>query len=605
LAPNTPAGTYTLTYQICEILNPSNCNTGVVTVSVVAPTMTITTSNLCLNDTPYVSYTVTPDNFTATNLLTVKWIDSANTVVATQTSLPLTGQLLWPGTVLDGSGKTIDWPGWLLVNGKWIQGSDGFELTKPAVTMEFSLNPAQSVIVNYPSATALCNSAPTFVIDAVNDSANTQVNSQGAALGVINIFGNDTLNTVNITASDVTLTVLTSNPNLLLNPNGTIDVLPNTPAGTYTLTYQICEKAKSSNCDTGTVTILVQIPAMTVIKTATLVGSVQAGETITYTFTVTNTGNIVINNIVINDVLLSASPIVVSSSLAVGSVSILKVNYTITQADIDLGKVVNSAIASGVDTNGTALSVVSDNGNPITGGDRTTVLQLTPKPSIAIIKTVVFEDDNNDGFAQVGETVTYRFIITNTGNVPLNDVKIADFLPGIVIKGMPISLGVGQVDETSFTASYKLKQSDINSGSLTNQASVEGKDSKGTIVKDLSDDLNNGSDNPTVLALSGCVVEVFNAVSPNGDGDNDVFYIRGLECYPENTVEIYNRWGVLVFERNGYNNTDRAFVGISEGRVTITQAEELPVGTYYYVLKYKTGTSDTVQKSGYLYINRK
>ena len=605
LAPNTPAGTYTLTYQICEILNPSNCNTAIVTVSVVAPTMTITTSNLCLNDTPYVSYTVTPDNFTATNLLTVKWIDSANTVVATQINLPLTGQLLWPGTVLDGSGKTIDWPGWLLVNGKWIQGSDGFELTRPTVTMEFSLNPTLSVIVNYPPATALCNSAPTFVIDAVNDSASTPVNSQGAALGVINVFGNDTLNTLGIKASDVIVTVLTYNPNLVLNPDGTIDVLPNTPAGTYTLTYQICEKGNSSNCDTATVTVLVQIPAMTLIKTATLAGSVLAGETITYTFTITNTGNIAINNIVINDALLSATPIAVTNSLAIGSVINIKVNYTITQADIDLGKVVNSAIASGVDTNGTALSVVSDNGNPIKGGDRTTVLQLIQKPSIALIKTVVFEDDNNDGFAQVGETVTYHFVITNTGNIPLNDVKIEDLLPGITIIGAPITLSVGQVDDTTFTATYKLKQSDINLGSITNQASVEGKSLNGIIVKDMSDDLNNASDNPTILGLSGCIIEIFNAVSPNGDGNNDLFYIRGLECYPDNTVEIFNRWGVLVFERNGYNNTDRAFKGISEGRVTITQAEELPVGTYYYVLKYKTGINNSVKKSGYLYINRK
>ncbi|QIH40022.1 T9SS type B sorting domain-containing protein [Flavobacterium sp. Sr18] len=605
LAPNTPAGTYTLKYQICEILNPSNCSTGVVTVSVVAPTMTITTSSLCLNNTPYVSYTVTPDNFTTTNLLIVKWIDSANNVVATLTNLPLTGQLLWPGTLRDSNGKTIDWPGWILSNGKWIQGSDGFELTKPAVTMEFSLEIAQSVIINYPSATAICNSAPTFSIDAVNDSATTPVNSQGGALGVINIFGNDTLNTVNIKASDVIVTVLTSSPNLLLNPDGTIDVLPNTPAGTYTLTYQICEKANSSNCDTATVTVLVQIPAMTLIKTATLAGSVLAGETITYTFTITNTGNIAINNIVINDALLSVTPIAVTNSLAIGSVIIIKVNYLITQADIDLGKVVNSATASGVDTNGGSLSVVSDNGNSIVGGDRTTVLQLTQKPSIAIIKTVVFEDDNNDGFAQVGETVAYRFVITNTGNVPLSNVKIEDLLPGIIIKGEPISLGVGQVDENTFTASYKLKQSDITLGSITNQASVEGTSLNGTNVKDLSDDLNNGSDNATVLALSGCVVEVFNAVSPNGDGYNDVFYIRGLECYPENTVEIYNRWGVLVFERNGYNNTDRTFIGISEGRVTITQAEKLPVGTYYYVLKYKTGSTDTVKKAGYLYINIK
>ena len=107
------------------------------------------------------------------------------------------------------------------------------------------------------------------------------------------------------------------------------------------------------------------------------------------------------------------------------------------------------------------------------------------------------------------------------------------------------------------------------------------------------------------MSISGCVIEVFNALSPNGDGDNDVFYIRGLECYPDNTVEIFNRWGVLVFERDHYNNDDRAFRGVSEGRVTVNQSEELPEGTYYYVFKYKDSNANVHQKAGYLYINRK
>lgn len=93
-------------------------------------------------------------------------------------------------------------------------------------------------------------------------------------------------------------------------------------------------------------------------------------------------------------------------------------------------------------------------------------------------------------------------------------------------------------------------------------------------------------------------------MSPNSDGLNDVFYIRGLECFPDNTVQIYNRWGVLVFERENYNNSDRAFRGISEGRFTIDASEELPVGTYFYILKYKDDGAVLNEKSGYLYINR-
>lgn len=95
---------------------------------------------------------------------------------------------------------------------------------------------------------------------------------------------------------------------------------------------------------------------------------------------------------------------------------------------------------------------------------------------------------------------------------------------------------------------------------------------------------------------------VYNAVSPNGDGINDTFHIEGLNKYPENKVEIYNRWGVKVYEANGYNETDVMFRGFSDGRVTVKRGDKLPAGTYFYILSYKKETK-MLEKSGYLYIN--
>jgi gliding motility-associated-like protein len=195
--------------------------------------------------------------------------------------------------------------------------------------------------------------------------------------------------------------------------------------------------------------------------------------------------------------------------------------------------------------------------------------------------------------------------VTNTGNVTLTNITISDPLPGVELTGGPISLDVGESDSSSFVATYTLTQDDVNSGSVSNQAIVFGTAPDGTEVQDLSDDSGIDGDSVTVTNLSGCVIEVFNAVSPNNDGDNDVFLVRGLECYPKNRVEIYNRWGVLVFERDQYNNADRAFRGISEGRVTVNKSEELPEGTYYYVLKYEDFNGSNHEKAGYLYINRK
>ncbi|WP_035672729.1 gliding motility-associated C-terminal domain-containing protein [Flavobacterium sp. 83] len=123
----------------------------------------------------------------------------------------------------------------------------------------------------------------------------------------------------------------------------------------------------------------------------------------------------------------------------------------------------------------------------------------------------------------------------------------------------------------------------------------------------------------TITVTTGCgsivlpcgLVVVHNAFSPNGDGINEVFVIDNIDdtnCYPDNTVEIYNRWGVLVFDTQGYNNTTKAFKGFSEGRSTISQSSGLPSGTYFYILNYTStdgnGKIQTNKKDGYLYLTK-
>jgi len=95
---------------------------------------------------------------------------------------------------------------------------------------------------------------------------------------------------------------------------------------------------------------------------------------------------------------------------------------------------------------------------------------------------------------------------------------------------------------------------------------------------------------------------VYNAVSPNGDGMNDTFHIKGIDKYPDNTVEIYNRWGVKVYDTNGYNESNNMFAGYSDGRATVKRGEKLPTGTYFYIIKYNNG-SKVIEQAGYLYIN--
>ncbi|NHM07489.1 gliding motility-associated C-terminal domain-containing protein [Flavobacterium sp. CYK-4] len=101
--------------------------------------------------------------------------------------------------------------------------------------------------------------------------------------------------------------------------------------------------------------------------------------------------------------------------------------------------------------------------------------------------------------------------------------------------------------------------------------------------------------------------DVRNGFSPNGDNINEEFIIRridNLECFPTNTVEIYNRWGILVYETKQYDNKDRVFTGTSEGRVTVAKSSELPAGTYFYVVNYTDKEGNNHHLEGYVYLTR-
>ncbi|WP_459744091.1 beta strand repeat-containing protein, partial [Polaribacter sp. OB-PA-B3] len=98
------------------------------------------------------------------------------------------------------------------------------------------------------------------IIDAINESATTTYGIGGTVVN--NVLSNDILKTTAPTLSTVNLTqVSTTNSNISLNTStGAVNVSPNTPEGTYTLVYRICEKASTSNCDTASVTITVTPP---------------------------------------------------------------------------------------------------------------------------------------------------------------------------------------------------------------------------------------------------------------------------------------------------------------------------------------------------------
>lgn len=92
-------------------------------------------------------------------------------------------------------------------------------------------------------------------------------------------------------------------------------------------------------------------------------------------------------------------------------------------------------------------------------------------------------------------------------------------------------------------------------------------------------------------------IEVFNLVTPNEDGLNDVFRIEGIELF-QNNLKIYNRWGRLVYDINNYQND---WDGISnQSGIFGDRNDKLPTGTYFYVLNILEENSRSI--AGYLYI---
>ena len=98
-----------------------------------------------------------------------------------------------------------------------------------------------------------------------------------------------------------------------------------------------------------------------------------------------------------------------------------------------------------------------------------------------------------------------------------------------------------------------------------------------------------GSDNVTITVgtrknTEECLV-IYNVITPNGDGQNDTWVIDCIESFPLNKVSIFDRWGDKINEFENYNNSPVVWKG------TNTKNEQVPDGTYYYVVAIKDGGS--------------
>lgn len=353
-------------------------------------------------------------------------------------------------------------------------------------------------------------------------------------------------------------------------------------------------------------------------------------ESILYTFTVTNTGTSDLDAVVLDDPLLGgqiSGPVDGTDQnndgiLSIGESWTFEANYPLTQADIDNGSVQNQASVSAEPVGlNNVVSDLSDDNSMVEDDPTEVSIPADACPFVSeglgLLKQGTLVDTNGD---QCFDSVGYSFTVTNMGSVDLDSVVLEDPMLGGALAG-PVAgsdidsdnvLSVGE--SWTYVSTYNLTQADIDNGMVVNQANVAAEPvGSDTQVTDISDDNDLFEDDPTTITVpaDACTdggnqtgFEIFNGITPNGDGLNDFFQIEGIENYPQNSLKIFNRWGVLVYEMENYGQGNNVFVGISDGRLTIRKNQELPSGTYFYILTITGENPGQAEYTGYIYINR-
>ncbi len=201
-------------------------------------------------------------------------------------------------------------------------------------------------------------------------------------------------------------------------------------------------------------------PTLTLNKVAGTPSGNAAGDTIDYTFLVTNTGNVTLDTVAVDDPKVGTVLCPVTT-LAPTESTLCTATYTLTQDDVNAGVVDNTATAFGNPPGGDPASTIDD----ASATDSTTT-PITQTPSIALDKTAGTPSGNI-----VGSTIDYTFLVTNTGNVTLDTVTVDD--PKVGAVDCPVTT-LAPTESTLCTATYALTQLDVDSGVVNNTATAYG-----------------------------------------------------------------------------------------------------------------------------------
>ena len=233
--------------------------------------------------------------------------------------------------------------------------------------------------------------------------------------------------------------------------------------------------------DTVTVGTQAAAPEVAMAKAAAVSpsadqGAAKVGDTVAYSYTVTNTGNDNLLSVTVDDPAAGPAtcPTLTAPGLAPGGPLTCTANnpYTVTQANVDAGNVVDTATATGTDSNGTTSP-------PST--DTVTVNTQPAAPAVSVAKAGIVLPPADQGAAKVGDTIGYSYTVTNTGNVDLTSVTVDDPTNDPVTCPTLIAPGLAPGASLICTADnpYTVTQADVDAGNVTDTAIANGTDAQG------------------------------------------------------------------------------------------------------------------------------
>lgn len=251
-----------------------------------------------------------------------------------------------------------------------------------------------------------------------------------------------------------------------------------TCTATYTLTQADVDSGSLSNtanatatASTGPVTATDStvttpqeaVSKLTIVKTADTGYVNAAGDVVTYTFAIRNTGNVTVDGVQAQETAFSGSggtpdATCPTATLVPGQQIECTATYTVTQADMNAGSLVNTAKATGTDPTGAA----------VTSALSTATIVVNAAPGVSLQKSA-----DVGSYDAAGTAITFSFLITNTGNVALTEVGVAEgtFTGSAALSTVDCpTTDLAPGESTTCTAGYTTTQPDVDRGSIDNTA---------------------------------------------------------------------------------------------------------------------------------------